>query len=147
MTNILHSLTSRFGRILALALTTASLAFIGTVAAPAPANAAVAYGQVTACFQSSYNTGYGTYWGPYGLGGTAIVDAYINGAWSARTTVQLNSQGCASMGVQTGYYWRMRVNDYRKPYRYVGTSAYAWVASAGVNYGLGTTRLGSVYVG
>ena len=41
----------------------------------------------------------------------------------------------------------MRVYDYRRPYRYVGTSPYAWVASSGVNYSLGTTRLGSVYVG
>ncbi len=139
--------TSRLFRILTSLLAGVVLMLAPTLITATPAQAATGYGTVTACFQSSATSNYGTYWGPYGLGGTAIVEVYYNGAWSPRTTVSTNSAGCAAMSVQAGYYWRMRVNDYRKPYRYVGTTPYAFVAYSGMNYGLGTTRIGSVYVG
>ena len=129
-----------------VSLLIALAATLGVTLMASPAQAA-SYGTITACFQSSATTQYGTYWGPYGLGGTANVDAYYGGAWHAISTVSTNTNGCASISVTTGYYWRMRVYDYRRPYRYVGTSPYAWVASSGVNYSLGTTRLASVYVG
>jgi|tagenome__1003787_1003787.scaffolds.fasta_scaffold20972338_2 hypothetical protein len=122
-------------------------AFAGvSVITAGPANA-VAYGQITACFQSATTLNGVTFWGP-----AQFTDAYVEvwdpntSTWIVKATARTTANGCASMGVSTGWYWRMRVFYYQRPYRLVGTSAYALVGQA-LNYNVGTTRLGTVYVG
>jgi len=134
-------------RIAASILASVGLVFGAVLASTAPAQAATGYSTLTGCFQSSYTAGGTTYWGKYT--GTAYVDAYYNGAWRQVTTSSLSLYtGCTSISVSAGYHWRLRVNEYRRPYRFVGTSNYTNVViGGGYTYNVGTTRLGTIYVG
>jgi hypothetical protein len=131
--------------VVALVATVAAFAGVSIITA-GPASA-VGYGQITACFQSSATMNGVTYWGP-----AQATDAYVEvwdpntSTWIVKATARTAANGCASMGVSTGWYWRMRVFYYQRPFRLVGTSAYVWVGQA-LNYNVGTTRLGTVYVG
>lgn len=146
VTSAVSHRSSRLGTLLA-SLVVCLAAMVAIVAQPGAASAAISYGRITACFQSSYTTNYGTFWGAYDTASSVVtVEALLNGQWSPRIKEYTNRQGCVSMFVQTGLYWRMRVDNYNRPYRYVGTTPYIYVAGS-YDYALGTTRVGTVWVG
>jgi hypothetical protein len=113
------------------------------VSGATPAQAAISYGSVSACFTTSYSYpvgGIGT--GP--LTGTwAEVQYAWNGqwvSWGNKVWIPNGSNGCVAASVQTGYYWRMRVYEITRNNtvtKLEGATNYAGVVYA-QNYYLGT---------
>lgn len=128
------------------------LSFTGLAAlAAAPAQAATttqtavpAHGTITACFQAPI-TQYGrVYWGPYNR--PVLLDVSLYGRpyqMNWYDTPGLN--GCESVDVPAGYYWRLRVNHTEARTRWVGQSRWQYVNS-GYSYNLGTVRVSTVRV-
>lgn len=138
---------SRARKFLVAAIAASALVACSVVGTSVPAQAASGVSTIRACFQSSFKLNGTTYWGKYT--GFAYVDYWYNGKWNTAGSVGLSlSTGCGSVTVTPGYQWRMHVNQYLQPSRYVGNSAYFTVVTvSGSSYDLGTARLSSVWVG
>ncbi len=133
--------------LLASALVVTGLVSGSAVGGAAPAHAATGYGTLIGCFESSVTLYGQTFWSPYA--GEAYVDYWYDGDWYPWTTAGLSlATGCTRVQVPAGYYWRLRVDEYIKPMRYVGPSSqFTQPVISGATYHLGISRILTLNVG